>query len=409
MLKFKWETEFKQTEIGEIPKEWNFKPIGEEYLVNTGKRVSPSNDGSYAIYGANGFLGFSNTYLICAPAVITGRVGTLAKVFYVTGRNAVSDNAFYIRSKQSNLKYLYYVMILIFRDIEDILNVGTSQPLIKQSDVKKFKVPYPSLNEQSRIATVLSWFDDLIENKKRQNEILEQTAMAIFKNWFIDFEPFKDEQFVDSELGEIPRGWKVKSLDKVCQLIKGISYNSPDINSEPRGNLFITLNNFYRGGGFKPEYDYYIGNKAKDNHTVKNGDLIVALTDMTSLARVVGAPAIVVLPYGYGSAIISLNCAKIEPVNECLKIYLYLYLKYSQEENSTFASGVNVLHLNTKLFVRNKLVIIPSQAISTKFHSLVDPLFQKIITNQKQIMVLRKIRDALLPLLVFGKLRVVEI
>ena len=107
--------------------------------------------------------------------------------------------------------------------------------------------------------------------------------MAIFKSQFIDFEPFKEGEFKNSELGDVPKGRNVKPIgDKeVAIFYKGLSYNSPDVSFEFQGNLFITLNNFLRGGGFKTEYNYYIGNKAEEKHKVKEGDLIIALTDMT--------------------------------------------------------------------------------------------------------------------------------
>ena len=112
-----------------------------------------------------------------------------------------------------------------------------------------------------------------------------------------------------------------------------------------------------------------------------------------------------IFPSDKDKGILSLDAAKFN-VPQYMKEYAYLYLKDSQEENSTFANGVNVLHLNLNLFKVGKLILIPPQPILQHFHSLVEPLFQKIILNQKQIMVLRKIRDALLPKLVFGKLRV---
>ena len=129
---------------------------------------------------------------------------------------------------------------------------------------------------------------------------------------------------------------------------------------------------------------------------------------MTPDAKVVGAPALVILPPGKDKGILSLDAAKVICQNIC-KEYIYLYLKYSQEENSTFANGVNVLHLNLELFKTGKFIPLPPQSILQKFHNIIEPLFQKIILNQKEIMVLRKIRDALLPQLVFGKLRVVEV
>jgi type I restriction enzyme S subunit len=285
--------------------------------------------------------------------------------------------------------------------------------IITQNGLKNLIIPLPPLPEQSRIANVLSWFDDLIQNKERQNEILEKTAMAIFKSWFIDFELFRDEEFVYNEelRREIPKEWKVKRLGELVKTFKGISYKSSEKYQEyiEEGYIFITLDNFVRGGGFKNEYSWIKSERIKPSHLVKEGDLIIALTDMTQNAQVVGSPAIVILPKGFDVGLISLDCMKLEPVVENLKYYLYMFLKNTQEDNSTFANGVNVLHLMVNNFLNGKILFLPPSHILQSFHSLVEPLFQKIILNQKQIMTLKKVRDTILPLLVFGKLRVQEI
>jgi len=154
--------------------------------------------------------------------LITGRVGTLGNVFYINRNSNIwlSDNVLLLYPKDytNNLKFVFYHLIARREDIIN-LDVGSSKPLITQSGLKRLKIPLPPISEQSRIATVLSWLDDLIENKRRQNEILEKTAEAFFKNWFIDFEPFKDREFIYNEgLGrEIPKGWEVrKIIDLLC-------------------------------------------------------------------------------------------------------------------------------------------------------------------------------------------------
>jgi len=441
-LKFKWETEFKETEIGEIPKEWEIEKL--DWAVRSLESGNRPKGGSLK-HDPNGILSIGGENITWQGELVLdnclrfkeefyrslnrGKIeekdillvkdgATIGKLAFIKeipeGKAMVNEHVFLIKThiERYNPKFLFYYLFSEAgqMQIESAIG-GSAQGGINREILNIVKIPKFDITEQSRIAKVLSWFDDLIENKKRQNEILEKTAMAIFKSWFIDFEPFKDSEFVDSELGRIPKGWEVKAIGdpEISKLTKGISYKSPEISSEPQGDLFITLNNFLRGGGFKLEYIYYSGNKKKEEQKVIDGDLIIALTDMTSEARVVGAPAIVTLPYGFNFGYISLDCAKLELSKECLRFYLYLYLKYSQEENSTFANGVNVLHLNTTLFMQNKLLLLPPQPILQKFHSLVEPLFKKIILNQKQIMILRKIRDTLLPLLVFGKLRVEEI
>ena len=431
MLKFRWETEFKETEIGEIPRDWEIKKATE--YVDFIRGIEPGSK-SYKNFGKYRFIRVGNLSGEREDEVFIdievnnekiankndilisfdGTVGIVRKGL----EGIFSSGIRKIKIKQEKMQELNYEFLYwFFKSTLKYQIFGFSDEkttLVHASDsIPYLKIFLPPLSEQSRIATVLSYFDDLIEVKKRQNEILEKTAMAIFKSWFIDFEPFRDGEFVyNEELGkEIPKGWEVKKLGEVVRIFKGISYKSDEKYQEyiEGAYVFITLDNFMRGGGFKTEYSWIKSERIKPSHLVKESDLIIALTDMTQDAQVVGAPAIVILPKGFEVGVISLDCMKIDPITEHLKYYLYIYLKNTQEENSTFANGVNVLHLIINNFLSGKLILIPPSYILQSFHSLVEPLFQKIILNQKQIMTLRKIRDTLLPLLVFGKLRIEEV
>jgi len=434
MLRFKWQTQISDTthkqyknvsDIEKIPDGWEHKNLGQIAELRR-EHFFPKGEDTRLYVGLEhieeGTLslksrGKSDEVVSSKSVFKTGDIlfGKLRpyfrKVILAPFDGVCSTDILVIKPKtKTHNKYLFY--LLASKQIIDSVSTaseGTKMPRTSWSFLESIKINVPAYEEQNRIGEVLSWFDDLIENKKSQNEILEKTAMAIFKSWFTEFEPFNNSEFADSELGMIPEGWEVKPIGEITELIKGVSYKSSEISLEPQGNLFITLNNFQREGGFKAEYKYYIGSKANEDQKVKEGNLIIALTDMTPLARVVGSPAIVVLSHGIDFAIISLDCAKLQPAVEHLTFYLYLYLKHSQEENATFANGVNVLHLNTKSFMQSKFILIPPESVLEKFNSLVEPLFQKIILNQRQIMVLRKILDTLLPLLVFGKLRVEEI
>jgi len=422
-IKFRWETEFKETEIGEIPREWEMKSLGEilakiikgknpkkclgdlPYL--TAKYLRGEEEAEEFYNETAGVLVYENEIVIIWDGSNSGEVFKSKK-----GILASTMCKLLFDEEVANKTYAFYVLKTNEEDIKGAKS-GTDDRHVDKEYFLNFLIPFPPLPEQSRIATVLSWFDDLIEVKKRQNEILEKTAMAIFKSWFVDFEPFRDGEFVYSEeLGkEIPKGWEVKKLGEVVRIFKGISYKSDEKYQEyiEGAYAFITLDNFMRGGGFKTEYSWIKSERIKPSHLVKESDLIIALTDMTQDAQVVGTPAIITLPKGFEVGVISLDCMKIDPITEHLKYYLYIYLKNTQEENSTFANGVNVLHLIINNFLSGKLILIPPSHILQSFHSLVEPLFQKIILNQKQIMTLRKIRDTLLPLLIFGKLRVEEV
>lgn len=439
MVKFKWETEFKETEIGEIPKDWEVKKVEDMAEVSGGTTPSTKKkeywDGDVPWITPKDLAEYDYRYITRGERNISKKAveecsmriyppGTIlltsrAPIGYVAiAKTHLTTNQGFrnIIPKDNKIssEYLYYLFKKMKNYLENIAG-GSTFPELSGSTLKQVKIPYPPPQEQHRIATILSWFDDLIENKRRQNEILENMAMAIFKSWFIDFEPFQDEEFVYSEEldMEIPKGWEVKPIGEIAEITKGISYKSDEISDTKETKeyvVFITLKCFKRGGGFRPEYKYYLptAKSRTKNVSVTDGDLIIGITDMTPDAKVVGAPALVVIPPWENSGMISLDCAKIQ-TDSYLKEYLYLFLKLTQQENSTFANGVNVLHLNTKLFEQSKYVLLPPKPILDRFHSLVEPLFKKIILNEKEIMLLKKARDTLLPQLVFGRLRVVEI
>lgn len=431
MVKFKWETEFKKTEIGEIPKDWEVKVLGQLIKKITKGKVpkkpkkTSKNIEDFLPYLSVEFLRgekkeaeyFPRSWgipvteediLIIWDGAANGEILKGKKGLLSSTVALIEPNDKVIK------KYLFFFLKFFENELKK-LRSGTDDRHVDKQALLDFLVTCPPLEEQHRIATILSWFDDLIENKRKQNEILENMAMAIFKSWFIDFEPFQDEEFVYSEEldMEIPKGWEVKPIGEIAEITKGISYKSDEISDTKETKeyvVFITLKCFKRGGGFRPEYKYYLptAKSRTKNVSVTDGDLIIGITDMTPDAKVVGAPALVVIPPWENSGMISLDCAKIQ-TDSYLKEYLYLFLKLTQQENSTFANGVNVLHLNTKLFEQSKYVLLPPKPILDRFHSLVEPLFKKIILNEKEIMLLKKARDALLPQLVFGRLRVMEI
>ncbi|MEM2129139.1 MAG: restriction endonuclease subunit S [Candidatus Bathyarchaeia archaeon] len=400
MVRFRWEADFKESEIGmfktkgtahyifahgvcgKIPKDWKVKRINEDYNVNTGERVSPTSEGPFPVYGANGFSGYSNNFLIDKEAIITGRVGTLGQVYRVNGKSNISDNALYITKKKEEavIDFLYYALKLIFDNIEEVLNVGTTQPLIKQSEVQKFSIPFPEYKEQFYVASVLSWIEDLIENKKRQNEILEEVAMAIFKNWFVDFEPFKDGEFVPSELGEIPKGWEVTEFGKIVKFLYGEGLPERKREEGPYPVVGSSGIIGYHSRYLAPAPSIVLGRKGNV------GSMYLMLE-----------PSFPIDTVFYTSP---------KTPSEFV-FYAYHYLKNtSLEEMASSHTAVPGLDIHT---LNSLKLISPPKPIIQKFQSFVESLFQKILLNQKEIMVLRKFRDFLLPLLVFGKLRVEEI
>ena len=222
--------------------------------------------------------------------------------------------------------------------------------------------------------------------------------MAIFKSWFVDFEPFKDEEFIyNEELDrEIPKGWEVKAIKDLFNLVKGKKCKIVDIpRNETLPYLLI--------GSFKTEKVFWTLDNNVDNQYIISEKDIVFVADGESSGKI--------LRYKYG--ILGSTLLYLQTKSSCddsldVRNFTYLFLKFYEEDIMSHRTGSAIPHLD-KLYLRNFNILLPPLPILHRFHELVEPLFKKIITNQKEIMVLKKARDALLPKLVFGKLRLEEV
>jgi len=423
MLKFRWETEFKETEIGEIPRDWEIKKATE--YVDFIRGIEPGSK-SYKNFGKYRFIRVGNLSGEREDEVFIdievnnekiankndilisfdGTVGIVRKGL----EGIFSSGIRKIKIKQEKMQELNYEFLYwFFKSTLKYQIFGFSDEkttLVHASDsIPYLKIFLPPLSEQSRIATVLSYFDDLIEVKKRQNEILEKTAMAIFKSWFIDFEPFKDGEFVyNEELGkEIPKGWAVKRLGEVVKIESGGSAPQKEEYFIGGKNPFVRVKHLTNYPCVE-EADF-INDEAVKQYNLKlynEGSIIFQRSgESLSFGRVN------ILPF---NAYIVNHLAVIPnlPSNKLLMEFLFFTLKNILIELIEERSGTALPYIRIS-DIEKKEILLPPPPILQSFHSLVEPLFQKIILNQKEIMTLRKIRDTLLPLLVFGKLRVEEV
>ena len=150
---------------------------------------------------------------------INGTIGNVAKYrgeACILGKSACYFNV----AEDFDLNFMYYVVASKqFKNAITHLATGTTIKNVSLETMRNYSFIAPSIYEQKRIANILSSLDDKIELNRRINENLEQQAQALFKSWFIDFGPFKDGKFVDSELGMIPEGWKVVNLLNIAELV----------------------------------------------------------------------------------------------------------------------------------------------------------------------------------------------
>jgi len=336
-MKFRWETEFKETEIGEIPRDWEVEQIKDIAKVTTGGTPSRKEPRYW-----NGKINWlksqevNDNYIYETEEKISeeGMKNSNAKIIYPPGtlviaiyaaptagrvsilKTFTTINQALAALESKNNKFLFYSFIAN-RERLLLQASGAAQQNLNLELLKEFLIPYPPLPEQNRIATILSYFDDLIENKKRQNEILEKTAMAIFKNWFIDFEPFKDGEFVDSELGKIPKGWEVKKLKNFAYITMGQSPPSYAYNELGLGNPFIQGKGQF--GKYTPQTNVYCSVAGKK---CQEKDILLTVRAPIGELNIADQEYII----GRGVASLRSNCW----------CYLFLFLSSSNEKLKSY-------------------------------------------------------------------------
>ena len=229
--------------------------------------------GQVPVYGSNGVIGFHDTPLVSNPTVVIGRKGTVGAVHFCKSGCWPIDTTFYFTDTDlESTRYAYYVLKSLGLNK---MNSDSAVPGLNRDNAHARIIRIPtSTTEQRRIAHVLGTLDDKIENNRKTAKTLEAMAQAIFKSWFVDFDPVRakmagesresickrlkitpeildlfPDRLVDSELGEIPEGWEVRSLGELVNIIKGRSYKSEELSESE--TALVTLKSFARGGGYR--------------------------------------------------------------------------------------------------------------------------------------------------------------
>lgn len=301
-----------------------------------------------------------------------------------------------------DVEYLYYWFLSPYGKNEiNTKAIGSTQKALTIDSLSKFDIKIPAnLDDQRRIASILSSLDRKIELNNKINADLEEMAQAIFKNWFVDFEPFKDGKFVDSELGMIPEGWKVGRLEDIANIVggstpskakpeyytqKGIAWLTPkDLSSHPavyssRGEIDITQE----------------GYNSTSTKLMPRGTVL-----FTSRA-----------PIGYISIAQNDICTnqgfKSLVPRKAGTCFLYCFLKYVTPEIENKSTGSTFKEASGAL-MKSLQVIMPEQKVFEEFEEIVSPLFARIESLEKENSRLSLLRDTLLPRLMSGEIEVPE-
>lgn len=298
--------------------------------------------------------------------------------------------------------YLYYnIFSKKFIDYVNSIHTGSAIPHISQKQIEDYKILLPDLEMQRRIASILSSLDRKIELNNKINADLEEMAQAIFKNWFVDFEPFKDGKFVDSELGMIPEGWKVGRADDFYQINIGKTPPRKEnkwFSTNPADKIWVSIANMGNSGIFISDSSEYLTKEAVDRHNII---MVPRNTILLSFKLTVGRVAIADKELTTNEAI-----ARFILSDDKYMEYLYLYLK-NFDYNSLGSTSSIATAVNSKT-IKGMQMLQPSDKIIDAFHIQVNPIFEKIRSLTKENSRLSLLRDTLLPRLMSGELEVPE-
>lgn len=302
-----------------------------------------------------------------------------------------------------DVEYLYYWFLSPYGKNEiNAKAIGSTQKALTINCLSKFNIKIPvKLEDQHRIASILSSLDRKIELNNQINAKLEEMAQAIFKYWFVDFEPFKEGKFVESELGMIPEGWKVGRADDFYQINIGKTPPRKEhkwFSTDPADKIWVSIANMGNSGIFISDSSEYLTKEAVDSHNII---MVPINTILLSFKLTVGRVAIADKELTTNEAI-----ARFILSNDKYMEYLYLYLK-KFDYNSLGSTSSIATAVNSKT-IKGMLMLQPSDKVIDAFHIQVNPIFEKIRSLTKEASRLSHLRYTLLPKLMSGELEVSE-
>jgi type I restriction enzyme S subunit len=369
-----------------IPKGWKMTTLGEVVEFQRGFDL-PTQDrtkGKYPLIASTGIDGFVNEYKVQSPGVVTGRSGSLGKVLFVKENFWPLNTTLWIKDFKCNDEKFIYYWLLNFPF--EKYNAGTGVPTLNRNHIHQVEVMIPiKIEEQRAIAAVLSSLDDKIELLREQNKTLEATAQAIFKEWFVRFnfpnehgEPYATAggTMIDSELGPIPEGWRVGTVNDFISR-ETISYRCDQDDLSPKGKTPVFdqgTNGLYGYTEREPDFQ-----ASKENP-------VILFTNHTCNMWFVNYPFCAiqnVIPFrgnfGYDTFFVYyMTLGRVSFIE-----YKGHWPDFEQKE-----------------------YVIPTAKIANEFAEFVKPLQYKIWNNNSQIQTLSTLRDTLLPKLMKGEIRV---
>lgn len=409
--------EFKTYKISELLREISMGPFGSNIKVE-----NFIEDGVPVLNGANlqGFklkeysfnyvseekadsLGKANAYR--GDIVITHR-GTLGQIIYIPidskyNRYVISQSQFRLTLNTNIVRPDYFVYYFHTRIGQHKIMVNASQvgvPALARptSTFRDVTIDLPPLETQNKIMDILLSIDSKIELNRRINENLEQQAQALFKSWFVDFEPFKDGKFVDSELGRIPEGWRINLVKDIAIFTQGTQVPvSMQYNTQKENMIrFIRIVDYTSNNTELPRFIYKTN---KQTECDESDVIMVRYGNIGTIGRRL-------------TGVIANNLFKISPSNILTKNFLYYFFKQKEIQELIVASAAgSAMPAIKHSTIGNINIIVPPKGVVNMFDLICNSYEAQILKNNQENSYLKEVRDTLLPKLMSGELAITDV
>ncbi|MDO8662980.1 MAG: restriction endonuclease subunit S [Candidatus Omnitrophota bacterium] len=400
-----------------IPKGWKMTTLGE--VISSGLISNHNNkryplagnerarrQGMFPYYGAASAIDFIDEYKYDGFYLLVAEDGTVydgksPMLQLVNGKFWVSNHSHVLQGKDEIItKFLSYILKNV--SISPYIT-GAVQPKLTKENLYSISFLFPeNETEQRAIAEVLSSVDDKIELLREQNRILEETAQVIFKEWFVNFNfPGATGKMVDSELGGIPDKWRMGKLGEEFNITIGRTPPREErewFSSIPIGKKWISIKDIGNSEMYISNTSEYLTDEAVEKFNIP---IIPENTTIMSFKMTVGKLAITTEKMLSNEAIAHL---KIKENSNLSTEFIYSFLK-GLDFNSLGSTSSIVTAINSTM-IKDIDIFIPEKQIMQKFNKVIQPIFAKLKNNNGQIQTLSALRDALLPKLMEGEVRV---
>lgn len=357
--------------------------------------------------------------------VIFTHAGNIGQVAYIPetskyGRYIISQRQFYMQCNKN--KVIPEFVALYFKSpmgqhqlLANASQVGVPSIAQPVSYLRTIEIPLPPLPEQHAIAHILGTLDDKIELNRRMNETLEEMARVLFKSWFVDFDPVRTKtedrnpslpkgladlfpgRLVNSELGEIPEGWEVKTVSSFGEIVTGKTPSTKEPAYFGDDVPFLRIPDMH-GKMYALQTHVMLSSRGANSQpqkTIPPGSISVSC---------IATPGLVVLNHRNIQTNQQIN--SIIPRNQSLSKYLYWSCKHLSTDIKTGGVGGSVFDNMNKSTFSALPVLNPKPTVISTFDQFVSPMHATILANEKHNQILTQMCDTLLPELITGHLRV---